>query len=602
MGTPPAQLPCPQNQRVDVTVAPPTARQVTALATTPLAAPGGVPILGARGAGHGGRKSGPTVSSLGLRPIGQNTHLTGHPPTMAAMDSSPASLSFALRGLPGSSAALPAGSELQPRRWQRQLIQLLRARLVQARPGGQDVLIHAGPGAGKTLGALLGFRQLQKEGRLQRFVVFCHRTSIARQWQQAATTLGLELRQWEAALGDAALAGDASWDGLLLSYQSAARQRQQLERHWPAATLGRWLAVADEVHHLGLDPDEPEAPAWGQAFSLLTRSADLRLGLTGTPFRADNLAFCAARRQELRQGDLVVEQIVPDLCVEPRQLIAAGDVRPLEFRFQDGWVDHGLPAADGAGSGDSETSPLSAETRESWRARNLRRAIRLGDGSSIALRLLLAARRRLEQLREQQHPGAGGLVIARDIAHAQQISQLLVEQGDRVHLVHSQDPGASERLAAFRTGGADWLVSIDMCAEGFDAPRVRVVAYLTTVVTRSRFVQAITRAVRMDGDRHDLEPVPRRASYVYAPADPLLISYARGWSLSEPYLLRARPEIGGATAPAGGPSGGRQALQAIDAWAGALLRVRAPELPDFLSRRSPGGTGQPPAQAPKPIG
>jgi Rad3-related DNA helicase len=61
---------------------------------------------------------------------------------------------------------------VQPRQWQRQLIQLLRARLVQERPGGQDVLIHAGPGAGKTLGALLGFRQLQREGRLQRFVVF----------------------------------------------------------------------------------------------------------------------------------------------------------------------------------------------------------------------------------------------------------------------------------------------------------------------------------------------------------------------------------------------------------------------------------------------
>jgi superfamily II DNA or RNA helicase len=335
------------------------------------------------------------------------------------------------------------------------------------------------------------------------------------------------------------------------------------------------------VHHLGLDPEEPEAAAWGHAFSSLTASAALRLGLTGTPFRADNLAFCAARRERLRQGAEIVERIVPDLCVEPRQLIRAGDVRPLEFRFQDGWVDHGRPAADGEGSGDSETSPLSAENRESWRARNLRRAIRLGDGSSIALRLLLGARRRLEQLRQQQHPGAGGLVIARDIAHAEQISALLREQGDAVHLVHSQDPGAAERLSAFRTGQADWLVSIDMCAEGFDAPRVRVVAYLTTVVTRSRFVQAITRAVRMDGNRAREEPVPRLASYVYAPADPLLIQYARSWSLSEPYLLSCRQ----ASLPGPGPglaALGAHPLQAIDERAGTLLRVRGPELPRFV--------------------
>ena len=508
---------------------------------------------------------------------------------MASMDPSPAPLSFQLGGRPRSGGGGAAPEAVQPRQWQRQLIQLLRARLVQERPGGQDVLIHAGPGAGKTLGALLGFRQLQREGRLQRFVVFCHRTSIGLQWHQAANRLGLRLLNWEAVRSDspaaatpaAADGGNPPWDGLLLSYQCAARHRRLLEHQGLGGTAFSWLAIADEVHHLGLDPEEPEAAAWGHAFSSLTASAALRLGLTGTPFRADNLAFCAARRERLRQGAEIVERIVPDLCVEPRQLIRAGDVRPLEFRFQDGWVDHGRPAADGEGSGDSETSPLSAENRESWRARNLRRAIRLGDGSSIALRLLLGARRRLEQLRQQQHPGAGGLVIARDIAHAEQISALLREQGDAVHLVHSQDPGAAERLAAFRTGQADWLVSIDMCAEGFDAPRVRVVAYLTTVVTRSRFVQAITRAVRMDGNRAREEPVPRLASYVYAPADPLLIQYARSWSLSEPYLLSCRQ----ASLPGPGPglaAPGAHPLQAIDERAGTLLRVRGPELPRFV--------------------
>jgi superfamily II DNA or RNA helicase len=490
---------------------------------------------------------------------------------MAAMERPGPSFCFQPPG-----AKPPAPTErLEPRLWQRQLTQLLRARLGQARSGGADVLIHAGPGAGKTLGALLSFQQLRREGRLQRFVVLCHRTSIGGQWQQAATRLGLDLREWDHGLGDAELAADPSWHGLLLSYQSAARHRHRLEQQWPNAALGSWLAIADEVHHLGLDPDEPEAAAWGHAFSRVTGSAALRLGLTGTPFRADNLAFCAARRQRLREGDQLVEHIIPDLSVEPRQLIAAGDVRPLEFRFQDGWVDHGRP-----GGGDSETSPLSAETRESWRARNLRRAIQLGDGSAIALRLLLGARRRLERLREQ-HPGAGGLVIARDIAHARQVSQLLEEQGDQVHLVHSQDPEAPARLAAFRAGGADWLVSIDMCAEGFDAPRVRVVAYLTTVVTRSRFVQGITRAVRMDGQRSGLEPVPRQPSYVYAPADPLLISYARSWSLSEPYLLRPRPQPLGALEPAGASSG-QLPLQAIDARAGAVLNVRGPQLPSFL--------------------
>ncbi|MFM8606204.1 MAG: DEAD/DEAH box helicase [Cyanobium sp.] len=472
-----------------------------------------------------------------------------------------------------------AAAAIEPRDWQKRLIQLLRARLVLAGSGGQDVLIHAGPGAGKTLGALLGFQRMEREGRLERFVVFTHRSSIARQWLAAADRLALDLREWP-------LQGEAEpFHGLLISYQSAARHRDRLEQELPqlltggAGAGGRpWLAIADEVHHLGVDPDEPEATAWGHAFTGLTAGARLRLGLSGTPFRADNLAFCAARRLQVEEHGEVAERIVPDLCVEPRRLIVAGDVRPLEFRFQDGTVEHGRRPGD-----EAETSPLSAEQRESWRARNLRRAIRLGDGGGISVRLLLQARQRLERLRGN-HPGAGGLVIARDIAHARRIAALLQEQGDRVHLAHSQDPDAAAHLAAFRAGAADWLVSIDMCAEGFDAPRIRVVAYLTTVVTRSRFVQAITRAVRITDERGAIEPVPRHPSYVYAPADPLLISHARSWSLSEPYLIRPRAPADDNADGGTGRADLRLPLQALADDAGAVIALSGPQLPGFLGR------------------
>jgi len=469
------------------------------------------------------------------------------------------------------SFALGRRPSVQPRQWQTRLIQLLRARLGQASSEGHDVLIHAGPGAGKTLGALLGVEQLLREGRLQRFVVFCHRTAIARQWVQAAARLQLELAEWP---------GTSTAPGLLLSYQTAALHRARLLEQLQAWEPSPWLAIADEVHHLGLDPDEPEAAAWGHAFATLSRSAALRLGLTGTPFRADQLAFCAARQVQVRDGDALVWRIMPDLCVEPRQLIAAGDVRPLEFRFQDGWVDHARTAGD-----DAERSCISAENRESWRARNLRRAIRLADSSSIAQRVLLQARDRLEQVR-QQHAGAGGLVIARDIAHARRLADLLNEQGESAQLVHSLDPEAEQRLAAFQRGEGDWLVSIDMCSEGFDAPRIRVVAYLSTVVTRSRFVQAITRAVRLDGGREASEPVPRHPSYVFAPADPLLISHARSWSLSEPYLLRGRSTAAAAEA-GGGHWSPSTPLAAVADGAGSVIAMNGPQLPTFVQQPRP---------------
>ena len=416
---------------------------------------------------------------------------------------------------------------------------------------------------------------MRDQGLLNHFVVFCHRTSILNQWKSAAARLGLRLEEWPCPPERSQAA-----DGLLATYQGAGRQREALGERLEQWGLSSCLAIADEAHHLGVDPDEPDATAWGQTFLELTSNVRLRLGLTGTPFRADNLAFCAARRLRVQLDDGGwVEQIRPDLCVEPRDLIAAGDVRPLEFRFQDGWVEHSRE-----GQPDRDVSPLSAEQRESWRARNLRRAIRLADSSSIGQQVLLRAQQKLNQLRERQ-PQAAGLVIARDISHAEAISRVLIEDGNRVELIHSQSPQAAERLTAFQSGNADWLVSIDMCAEGFDAPRLRVVAYLTTVVTRSRFVQGITRAVRMTTELAAQEAIPREASFVFAPADPLLMDYARSWSVAEPYVLRPQEqEAQEEQQGAGAWRGPSLPLEAVEDGAGAVIRLKTPELPTFLQR------------------
>ena len=122
--------------------------------------------------------------------------------------------------------------------------------------------MFAGPGAGKTLGALLAFKAMQQQGRLQRFVVFCHRTSILSQWQSAAQRLGLRLEEWPCS--DQA-------DGLLITYQGAGRQLEQLREDLRQWGLAGSLAIADEAHHLGLDPDEPITVP-GEAHSLSSPS------------------------------------------------------------------------------------------------------------------------------------------------------------------------------------------------------------------------------------------------------------------------------------------------------------------------------------------
>ena len=245
----------------------------------------------------------------------------------------------------------------------------------------------------KTLGALLGFQIMQREGRLDRFLVFCHRTSIESQWLMACQRLGLRLEPWSAQPPG----GDV--DGLLFTYQGAGRHLNRVKAELDLWCGSRCLAIADEAHHLGVDPDALDQTAWGDSFLELTEPCRLRMGLTGTPFRADNLGFCAARRIKTVQNGAVVEQINPDLAVEPRELIASGDVRPLDFRFQDGWVEHSRE-----GDPDRDVSPLSAEQRESWRARNLRRAVGLEDENSIGRQVLEEAQQGLARIRKSDMP------------------------------------------------------------------------------------------------------------------------------------------------------------------------------------------------------
>jgi len=417
---------------------------------------------------------------------------------------------------------------------------------------------------------------MQKEGLLKAFVVFCHRSSIASQWEHSSKLLGLKVKELESFSNKQDLHTQS--DGWILTYQSASKKLQQSKEELNAFSCEGLLAIADEAHHLGLNPEEPESAVWGKSFLELTKHCTLRIGLTGTPFRADNLAFCSARKVQIHAKGELIEQINPDLCVEPRELIAEGDVRPLEFHFQDGWVEHSH-----LGQPDREVSPLSKELRESWRARNLRRAIHLSSPSSIAAQLLEKARKKLISIRSE-HKSAAGLVIAKDIEHAKGIARKLKENGDSVDLVHSQSKESIDRLAKFKGGEANWLVSVDMCAEGFDAPRIRVVVYLTTVVTKSRFLQGITRAVRMSSERAKIEPTPRHSSHIFAPADPLLIDHARHWSKSKPYLIKGNSSVSEIGNPLSTSKSPNLPMKAVEDSAGELIRMRTAELPKFLKR------------------
>ena len=82
------------------------------------------------------------------------------------------------------------------------------------------------------------------------------------------------------------------------------------------------------------------------------------------------------------------------------------------------------------------------------------------------------------------------------------------------------------------------------------------------------------------------EPIPRHPSLVFAPADPLLMDYARTWSIAEPYILRPK-EIDDSlgTESSMALRGPTLPLEAVEDGAGAVIKMKTPQLPSFLKQR-----------------
>ena len=86
----------------------------------------------------------------------------------------------------------------------------------------------------------------------------------------------------------------------------------------------------------------------------------------------------------------------------------------------------------------------------------------------------------------------------------------------------------------------------------------------------------------MSSRRESLEPIPRNPSYIFAPADPLLMEHARSWSESKPYLIKGNQSSDEIASNSWTSKGPTLPLEAIDDGAGKLIRMRTAELPHFL--------------------
>ncbi len=354
------------------------------------------------------------------------------------------------------------------RGWQRRAL----VRYLTGKP--RDFLMVATPGAGKTTFALRIVAELLADRTVDRVTVVVPTEHLKIQWAAAAAGHGIAL---DPKFSNSAAHTSSDYHGVVVTYAQVASHPA---RHRVRTEGTRTLVIFDEIHHGG------DAKSWGEAIREAFSDATRRLALTGTPFRSDDDPIPFVRYEPDRAG---VRRSVADESYGYSQALADGVVRPVVFLAYSGearWRDSaGEEYAARLGE------PLTLEhTARAWRTA-------LDPAGQWMPAVICAADTRLRQLRDDGMPDAGGMVIASDQTAARAYAKLLTTiTGESPTVVLSDDPGSSDRIAAFAAGTSRWLVAVRMVSEGVDVPRLAVGVYATSASTPLFFAQAIGRFVR----------------------------------------------------------------------------------------------------------
>jgi superfamily II DNA or RNA helicase len=361
----------------------------------------------------------------------------------------------------------------------------------------RDFLVTATPGAGKTTFALALASRLLERRTIERVVVVCPTDHLRTQWAEAAERAGIPL---DAALSNAVGPVRPDLRGYVTTYAQVAAKPAL---HEARATAKRTLVVLDEVHHAG------DGLSWGEAIGAAFERAARRLCLTGTPFRTrpdERIPF--VRYEPDGEGGW---RSAADFTYGYREALRDGVVRPVVFAAYTGTTRWRNSAGDVIATSLAEVNTRRTEAT-AWRTA-------LNPRGKWVPHVIAAMDERITHLRESGFRDAAGLVLASDQDAARAYAEIVERvTGEAPALILSDDPRASERIAAFTVGTERMAVCVRMVSEGVDIPRAMCLAWLTSYRTPLFFAQGVGRVVRARSRRE--------AATVFLPAVRPLLALA----------------------------------------------------------------------------
>lgn len=416
------------------------------------------------------------------------------------------------------------GQPMEYRNWQ--LAALLGANgkagaIKKLADGANHYFINVCPGGGKTPFGVAFSRWALDNDYIERIIVLSPRMKIREQWEDLMKLNGItaETITRTAAIGRTGNA-NAPKKCIVITYQLFGIP-EVVEYVRAITAKYRTLFIADEIHWLGFS-DAVDDTRWGDAFRRGSEHARFVLPLSGTPFREDHYKLPFLQYQEGKGS--------PDYNYSYGEAVRDGAVTPIRFDDHTGIID--FEVTDSDGHVEEVLSMDFDDDHKGWyytqngepdeKKLNRRLSAALQNNSEFWHPIIDAAVLQLNILRNREDPSAGGIIFARDQAHARTIAGYLARTtGNNPRVIISDE---DRDIDGFAQSADDWVVSVRMINEGVDIERLRVAVMLTNVTTRKHFMQAVARAIRVNYKLNT--PVRGQWAYVFMPADPRFKQYA----------------------------------------------------------------------------
>ena len=241
--------------------------------------------------------------------------------------------------------------------------------------------------------------------------------------------------------------------------------------------------------------------SWGQKIFDTFKTCSYRLTLSGTPFRTDKtrIPFIKVDVRDATETEPQQQYLYQaGINVSYEEGIRDGYLRRLTFGATDGQVTWMTK------NHEKFTTTFKDPLSKFLSARRLRTGLETTAGHTLAPQTIKKAVYSLAKQREK-HSKAQGIVICKDIDHANEVLKVMESLGEHPTIISSNRASKENKkeLKKFiknEYGHHQWIISVNMISEGVDIPYATHLLFLTTVKTLIYFLQAIGRILRLTID------------------------------------------------------------------------------------------------------